>query len=80
MKELNARIRELDGEVKNVLRNCPRNYTNEKELQHAIKDKQKKYETTSMSSNDEKALLKDIDTLKKALPEIMKLSVIDPEL
>jgi len=33
-----------------------------------------------MSSKDEKALLKDIDTLKKALPEITKLTDIDPEL
>ena len=33
-----------------------------------------------MSNNDEKNLLKDIDSLKRALPEIMKLSVIEPEL
>jgi len=49
-------------------------------LLQAIKDKQKKYETTSLSNNDEKNLLKDIDKLKKALPEMKRLTIIDPEL
>ena len=80
VKELNNRQRELDGEKSAILRSCPRNYQNEKDLQAAIKEKQTKYETSSMSNKDEKNLLKDIDTLKRALPEIMKLSVIEPEL
>jgi len=33
-----------------------------------------------MSSVDEKKLLKDIDMLKKALPDMAKLTIIDPEL
>jgi len=33
-----------------------------------------------MSSKDEKALLKDIDALKKALPDLKKLSSFEPEL
>jgi uncharacterized coiled-coil DUF342 family protein len=77
---LKDRQRELDNSKQNILKSCPRNYQNEKDLQSAIKEKQRKYETSSMSNKDEKALLKDIDTLKKALPEIMKLSVIEPEL
>lgn len=33
-----------------------------------------------MSTQAEKTLLKDIDTLKKALPEMKKLQTIEPEL
>jgi DNA repair ATPase RecN len=33
-----------------------------------------------MSSKDEKNLLKDIDMLKRALPELQKLTAIEPEL
>jgi len=62
------------------MRNIPRNYQNEADVKQAIKEKQKKYETTSMSSVDEKKLLKDIDALKKALPDMEKLAQIQPEL
>ena len=58
----------------------PRNYHNEQDLTQAIKEKQKKYETSSMSSVEEKKLLKDIDFLKKALPDMQKLSLITPQL
>jgi hypothetical protein len=33
-----------------------------------------------MNNNEEKQLLKDIDLLKKAVPDMEKLSVIDPEI
>lgn len=62
------------------MKNIPRNYHTEKDVKQAIKEKQSKYETSSMSSNEEKKLLKDIDALKKALPDMSKLTVIEPEL
>ena len=62
------------------MKNIPRNYHTEKDVKQAIKEKQSKYETSSMSSNDEKKLLKDIDALKKALPDMSKLTIIEPEL
>jgi hypothetical protein len=43
-------------------------------MARAIKDKQNKYETSSMSNADEKALLREIDLLKKALPDMKNLS------
>jgi hypothetical protein len=58
----------------------PRNYHNEDDLVQAIKHKKKQYETKSMSSNDEKTLLKEIDKLERALPDMKKLSGIEPEL
>lgn len=58
----------------------PRNYHTLADLEQAIKEKQNKYETSSLSNKDEKALLKDIDTLKRALPEMRKLQDIEPEM
>lgn len=77
---LKDRMNELDKEKQAILRSVPRNYQNEKDLAQAIKEKQTRYETTSLNSNEEKLLLKDIDKLKKALPEMKKLTSIDPEL
>jgi uncharacterized coiled-coil DUF342 family protein len=77
---LKERMNELDKEKQGILRSVPRNYQTESDLAHAIKDKQVKYETTSLSTNEEKLLLKDIDKLKKALPDMKKLTSIDPEL
>lgn len=62
------------------MKQVPRNYHNLADLEGAIKDKQRKYETSSMTNKDEKALLKDIDNLKRALPEMKKLKIIEPEL
>ena len=81
MEKLNAlkdKQRALDIEKQNCLKNIPRNYHNEQDLAQAIKEKQKKYETSSMSSVEEKKLLKDIDFLKKSLPDMQKLSQITP--
>lgn len=61
-------------------KNIPRNYHNEADLKQAIKDKTRKHETTSLSNQDEKTLLRDIDLLKKAMPDMKKLSEIEPEL
>ena len=83
LEKLNAlkeRQNELELEKQSCLKNIPRNYHNEQDLTQAIKEKQKKYETSSMSSVEEKKLLKDIDFLKKALPDMQKLSLITPQL
>lgn len=79
-KELGDKQKDLDNEKQAILKSVPRNYQNEADLVQAIKEKQTKYETTSLSQNDEKNLLKDIDKLKRALPDMRKLSAIDPEL
>jgi len=62
------------------LENVPRNYHNKDDLLQAIKQKKKQYETTSMSNQDEKRLLQEIDKLERALPDMEKLSTIEPEL
>ena len=62
------------------MKNIPRNYHNIKDLNSAIKAKQTSYETGTMNNNEEKQLLKDIDQLKKAVPDMEKLSKIEPEL
>lgn len=56
------------------------NYKTEQDMAKAIKEKQTRYETSSMSNQDEKALLREIDLLKRALPDMKDLGGIDPEL
>ena len=82
MNALKDRQRTLEGQKQSILKNMPRgsNYRDEQEMAKAIKEKQTKYETSSMSNQEEKALLREIDQLKKALPDIKALSKIEPEL
>jgi len=80
MNKLKERQRELDVKKQDYMKNIPRNYHNIKDLNSAIKAKQTSYETSSMNNNQEKQLLKDIDLLKKAVPDMEKLSKIEPEL
>ena len=80
LNEIKTRQQELDQMKQNILKTVPRNYHTLADLEQAIKEKQQKYETSSMSNKDENALLKDIDTLKRALPEMKKMSAIEPEL
>ena len=82
MNALKDRQRTLEGQKQSILKNIPRgsNYRDEQEMAKAIKEKQTKYETSSMSNQEEKALLREIDQLKKALPDIKALSKIEPEL
>lgn len=77
---LKDRQRELEADKATLLKNIPRNYHNQDDLQQAIQEKQQRYETSSMSNAEEKRLLRDIDALKKALPEMKKLALIEPEL
>lgn len=60
--------------------NFPRNHHSVADLQQAIKEKGKRYETTTMSSQEEKKLLREIDQLKAALPAMEELGPIEPQL
>lgn len=60
------------------MRNIPRNYHTEEDLYQAIQDKMHRHETTSLSNADERKLLKDIDSLKKSVPDMKKLATIEP--
>ena len=51
----------------------PRHVKTEKDLNAEIKNKQKKYETSSLSNAQEKQLLKEIDALKQAGPIIKEV-------
>ena len=68
----------LEKEKDDLSKNLPRGFNTERELEQAIKEKKRRYETSSMSNVEEKALLKEIDSLKKALPDLKKLSEVDP--
>lgn len=73
-------MRALEDSKANLMANFPRNYHSVADLQQAIKEKGKRYETTTMSSQDEKKLLREIDQLKLALPAMEEIGPIEPQL
>lgn len=77
---LKDRQREIDTQKMSYQQNIPRNYHTADDVNQAIKAKKKLYETTSMSSQEEKRLLKEIENLQKSLPDMQKLSELEPEL
>lgn len=78
---LKDRQRELEAEKAALLKNIPRNYHTQEDIQQAIQEKQQRYETSSMATNaEERRLLKEIDSLRRALPDMKKLALIEPEL
>lgn len=80
LNALKDRQRELEAEKNSLNKNIPRNYHTVKDLQEAIKDKQMRYETSSIANTEEKKLLKEIDALKKAIPDMKKWELLEPEL
>jgi hypothetical protein len=48
------------------LKNLPQNCRNEKDIKKEIKEKRRRYEHSSLSSVEEKKILKEIDFLKQA--------------
>ena len=64
-----------------ILKEVPRNYQNEDDVKAAIKEKERKYESgINITSQEEKKLIIEIEILKKALPDMQKLTLIDPQL
>lgn len=80
LNDLKDKQRDLEAKKSKFLDGIPRNYHNKDDLQQAIKAKKKQYETTSMSNQDEKRLLQEIDKLERALPDMENLSSIEPDL
>ena len=73
-------IKACELKKQDLNRNIPRNYHNEADLKQAINDKQHRYETKSLSNQEEKKLLTEIDNLKKLIPDMKVLSGIEPDL
>lgn len=64
LKDMNERLRILDAQKQNLVKNLPANCRNEKDLKKEIKEKRRKYEHSSLSSVEEKKILREIDLLK----------------
>lgn len=58
----------------------PRNYHTAEDLKQAINEKQNRYETKSLSNQEEKKLLQEIDKLKGLVPDMKILSTIEPKI
>ena len=83
LDELNGmkdEMRELDSKKNDLNKNIPRNYHTEDDLKQAIAQKQNRYETTSLKTQEERQLLADIDKLKTLFPLMKQLQAIEPKL
>lgn len=80
LNALKDRQRELEAEKAALMKNVPRNYHTQEDLEQAIREKQQRYETSSLANAEERRLLRDIDALRRAQPDMKKLEVIEPEL
>jgi len=80
LNKLKAQLDVLEEEKAEYQQGIPRNYHTEADLKDAIKQKKKTYENSNMSSTEEKRLLKEIDSLKKAMPDMLKLKEVMPKI
>ena len=70
LKADQERMRILEAQRANLTKAIPQHLRDEKDLQREIKSLKKKYETQSLSQQDERAILKEIDGLKRALGDM----------
>lgn len=61
LNALKDKERSLQDEKQSILKNLPKGTRGDQDVAKALKEKQKKYETTSLSNVEEKALLIEID-------------------
>lgn len=72
-------MRILEAQRANLTKSIPAHLRDEKEIQKEIKNKKRQFET--QASHDERAVIKEIDGLKKALVDMQKYtSEVAPEL
>ena len=62
---MNEKLKILDAQKQNCLKNLPPNCRDEKALNKEIKEKRRKFEH-SQGSGEEKKLLKELESLKQA--------------
>lgn len=78
---LRSELRVLETEKQKFQQNIPRNYHTERDLMDAIKQKEMRYQTTSsLTSQQERELLREIDILKKSIPDMKAMREIDPKI
>lgn len=80
IKEVQSQMEELEAERQAIQKEIPKGtFKTPQDVQDAIKTLNRKYEQSNMTPNEEKKLIAEINTLKKAVPKIEKMLAIKPE-
>jgi len=79
INNLNADINVFEGEKNKLKKSMHRDYKNLDEIKDAIKHIESRQETTSLSMQEEKKLIRELETLKNSVPAAERFAAIKPE-
>ena len=77
MRDLVAQIQNLENEKKELLKGMNPNCLTETRVKEEIKDSERRLTTTSMSSQAEARLIKEIEVLKASVPKTKRYQEVD---
>ena len=77
MRDLVAQIQNLEGEKKDLLKGMNSDCLTEARVREEIKDSERRLTTTSMSSQAEGKLIKEIEILKASVPKVKRYQEVD---
>lgn len=77
---LNAKKEQIEKEKEDLMASIPSGHTTKQDLLQAVKEKEEQSETKSLSKSEKRQVLKEIDSLKKAIPLVVKLEECEREL
>lgn len=80
MRDIVAQLQNLEFEKRELQKVMQKGCTTEKDVREAIKDGERRLTTTSMSSQAEDRLIKDIDLLKASIPKTKRYQVLEEEI
>ena len=81
LKTANERQRILEAQRAQLTKQIPDHLRDERDVAKEIKHKKKRYETQSLAAAEERAILKEIDVLKRALTDLQEYNgKVAPEL
>lgn len=73
-------MKQLDEERQKYKANIPGFVKDEDDMQRLIKKMELRFQTTTMSNQQEKELLRDIENLKRSVPDVEKVRQIQPKI
>jgi len=79
INNLNADINVFEAEKNKLKKQMHRDYKNLDEIKDAIKNIESRLETTSLSMQEEKKLIRELETLKNSVPAAERFAAIKPE-
>ena len=79
VNNLNADINVFEGEKNKLKKAMHRDYKSLDEIKEAISGIERRLETSSLSMQEEKKLIRELETLKSSVPAAERFAAIKPE-